>query len=454
MFKKLLIANRGEVAARVARTAKRLGMETIAVYSEVERDAVHCHACDEAVLIGPAALSESYANVEAVMRAAVACGADAIHPGYGLLSESDVLARAAQAANIAFIGPPPELIARMLNRLEARKLAIAAGVRVLPGTDDEVKGVADARERAKELEYPVVVKPVRAGRKALPISVHHEDDLEEALNTVVEEAERVYGDGRVYLERAARRPRLVEVQILADNHGDVIAVGERECSVQRGSLRLVDESPAPALSGSGHGDRMREAIWDAAVRIGKEAEYRGAGSVEFLLDENREPYFLELRPRLSVAHGITEMCTGIDLVEAQLLVAAGSPVPEEVARAMPSGHALEVRLWAEHINRGFAPATGDVTDVRWPNASPGRMRIESTVQPGSRVTSDYDPDLAKIITHAPTRHAALLMMDRVLAECAVTPLPTNAAFLRRILGHEAFRAGQYDVSLVEQILKK
>jgi acetyl/propionyl-CoA carboxylase alpha subunit len=454
MFKKLLIANRGEIAARVARTAKRLGMETVAVYSDVERDAVHCLACDESFLLGPAPLSESYANVDAIMRAAVSAGADAIHPGYGLLSESDALARAAQAANIAFIGPPPEIIARMLNRLEARKLAIDAGVRVLPGTDTEITGLSDAIERASDLGYPVIVKTVRAGRKALPITVHQEDELEAALNTVSSEGQRVYGDARVYLERAARRPRLVEVQILADDHGEVLAVGERECSVQRGSLRLVDESPAPALSGSGQGDRTREAIWDAAVRIGKEAEYRGAGSVEFLLDENREPYFLELRPRLSVAHGITEMCTGIDLVEAQLEVAAGRPVPAEVARAMPSGHALEVRLCAEHINRGFAPATGEVTEVRWPNASPGRMRIEATVQPGSRVTEDYDPDLAKIITHAPTRHAAVLMMDRVLAECAVTPLPTNAAFLRRILGHEGFRAGQYDVSLVEQVLKK
>jgi acetyl/propionyl-CoA carboxylase alpha subunit len=250
------------------------------------------------------------------------------------------------------------------------------------------------------------------------------------------------------------RARFVEIQILADEHGTIAAIGERECSVQRGTSRLIDETPAPALSGSELGARTREAMWDAAIRIAAEVDYRNAGSVEFLLDERREAYFLELRPRLSVAHGITEMCTGIDIVEAQLVVAAGQPIPSEVLRAMPSGHAFEVRLSAEHEKRGFSQATGDVIDVRWPNVSPGRMRIESSVQPGTRVTADYGSELSKIITHAPTRHAALLMMDRVLAECAVTPLPTNAAFLRRILGHEGFRAGQYDVSLVELLLSK
>jgi acetyl/propionyl-CoA carboxylase alpha subunit len=241
---------------------------------------------------------------------------------------------------------------------------------------------------------------------------------------------------------------------VADGAGDVVTVGDRECSIQRNGLRLLDESPAPALSGSERALRTRDAIWDAAQRFAKEAGFVGTGAVEFLIDTQGEAYFLEMRPRLQVAHGISEMCSNIDLVEAQLVIAAGQPIPAEIKRAIPSGHAMEVRITAEQVNRNFAPATGEVSEVRWPNASPGRLRIEASIQPGSKVTTDYDAMVAKVITFAPTRHAALLLLDRVLSESAIVPLPTNNTFLRRILASEAFRAGQYDVTFVEQMLKK
>jgi acetyl/propionyl-CoA carboxylase alpha subunit len=258
----------------------------------------------------------------------------------------------------------------------------------------------------------------------------------------------------LYVEQGLERARHVEVEVLADEKGDVIALGERECSVQREGHHLIEESPSPAFVGSERAERTREGICDAAIRIVKEAGVIGASSVEFLIDTRGEAYLLAIRPRLQIAHGVTEVCANIDIVEAQIAIADGQPIPNDIVRAIPSGHAFEVRLTCEQVARNFAPATGEVVELRWPNASPGRLRIEACVQPGSKVGAHYDPTLAKVITYAPTRHAALLLMDRVLAECAVHPLPTNAAFLRRILNHEPFRAGHYDTSCVEQLLKK
>jgi acetyl/propionyl-CoA carboxylase alpha subunit len=454
MFKKVLIANRGEIAARVARTCKRLGMETVAVYSDVDEGGVHCQACDEAVHIGPADPRESYLNVAALLSAADATGADVIHPGYGMLSESPSFAKAVREAGVTFVGPSPELMLKLLDRVQSREIAVSAGVRVIEGSDRPVEDAADAAPFAEEIGYPLVVKAVRGGGGVGPHLVRNPSDLGPAIERTRARAQALFGDGRVYLERALVRPRHVEVQVVADDRGDLVTLGDRECSIQRDGLRLLDESPAPSLYGCERAERTRDAILDAALRFAREAAFIGAGAVEFLLDTRGEAYFLEMRPRLQVAHGITEMCSNVDLVEAQLLIANGQPMPAEIKRAIPSGHAIEVRITAEQVNRGFAPATGEVAEVRWPNASPGRLRIEASIQPGSKVTADYDAMVAKVITFAPTRHAALLLLDRVLAESAIVPLPTNNAFLRRILGHESFRAGQYDVGFVEQLLKK
>jgi acetyl/propionyl-CoA carboxylase alpha subunit len=454
MFKKVLIANRGEVAARVARTCKRLGMEVVAVYSDIDQDAVHCHACDEALRLGPADPHESYLNIAAILAAADASGADAIHPGYGMLSESPAFARAVREAGITFVGPVPETMERLLDRMQTRALAIAAGVRVLPGAEAPAEDADHARSQAAELGYPVVVKPVRAGGGIGPTIVEHEQELEAAVARTRERATQVFGDARVYLECALDRPRHVEVQVVADESGEVVALGDRECSIQRNSYRLLDEAPAPSFMGTERAERTRDGVWDSAIRVAKEAGLTGVGTVEFLLDTQGEAYFLEVRPRLQVAHGITEMCTGVDLVEAQLVVAAGKPLPEEVCRAIPSGHAIEVRICIELGVRGVQSLPSEMHEMRWPNASPGRLRIEASVQPGSKVTTLYDSMLAKVISYAPARHAALLLLDRVLAESVLSPIPTNAAFLRRILGHESFRAGQYDTTFVDQVSKK
>jgi acetyl/propionyl-CoA carboxylase alpha subunit len=453
MFKKVLIANRAEVASRIARTCKRLGAETVAIFSDADLDAVHCHACDEAVRIGPAELELSYLSLDAILVAADATGADAIHPGYGLLSESPEFAAAVRAAGITFIGPTSEVIARLLDRVETHELAIASGVRAVEGATSAVVDLEQAANLAEEFGYPVVVKTARRGLGIPPCWAEDLGELELALGKVREALVRRGLEPRLYLERGLERARHVEVEVLADEQGDAIALGEREVSVQREGRHLVEESPSPAFVGSERVERTREGICDAACRVVKEAGLVGACSVEFLIDTRGEAYLLALRPRLQIAHGVTEVCANIDIVEAQMAIAFGLPIPTDIVRAIPSGHAFEVRLTSEQVNKNFLPATGEVQEVRWPNAPPGRLRIEACVQPGSKVGPPYDPTLAKIITYAPTRHAALLLMDRVLAECAVHPLPTNAAFLRRILNHEAFRAGHYDTSLVEQLLK-
>ncbi len=429
-------------------------METVAIYSEVDADGVHCQACDESVLIGPADARSSYLNIPAILAAAKATGADVIHPGYGMLSESPAFAQAAREADVSFVGLPPELMLKLLDRVQSREIAITAGVRVIDGSERAVENAEDAVPFAELLGYPLAVKAVRGGGGLGPTLVREPGELAGVIERVQARAQQLFGDGRVYLEKALSRPRHVEVQVVADAHGELVIVGDRECSIQRAGLRLLDESPAPALLGSEHAERVREAVWDGALRFAKEAGFVGAGAVEFLIDARGEAYFLEMRPRLQVAHGISEMCANIDLVEAQMVIAHGGPIPAEIKRAIPSGHAMEVRITAEQVNRNFAPATGTVSEVRWPNASPGRLRIEASIQPGSKVTTDYDTMVAKVITFAPTRHAALLLLDRVLAESAIVPLPTNSPFLRRILGHEGFRAGQYDITFVDQLLKK
>ncbi|MFM2417803.1 MAG: hypothetical protein RL385_2526 [Pseudomonadota bacterium] len=453
MFTKVLIANRGEIAARIARTCKRLGMETVAIYSDADHDSVHCQACDEAIRIGPSALSESYLNIAAILEAADTSGADAIHPGYGLLAESPEFARAVRAAGITFVGPDPDVAEALLDRIRAREFAISAGARVIEGSTEPVASIEQARATIEEIGLPVVIKAVRGGSGVGPTLVNELEELPRALAHARARALQILGDERVYIERSVLDPRHVEIQVLADEHGEIVALGDRECSIQRGSLRMLDESPAPSLLGSERAERMRDNMWESALRIAQESKLTGAGAVEFLIDAHGEAYFLEVRPRLQVAHGITEMCANVDLVEAQLLVAAGKPLPLEAQRSIPSGHAMEVRISVDPT-RTYGSTGVLVQEVRWPNASPGRLRIEASVQPGMRYTQEHDTLLAKVISYAPTRHAALLLLDRVLAESALTPLATNAALLRRLLGHESFRAGQYDTSFYDQVSRK
>ncbi|MDD9945894.1 MAG: ATP-grasp domain-containing protein [Myxococcales bacterium] len=452
MFEKVLIANRGEIAVRIARTCERLGIATVAVHSDIEAEALHVSTCDEAVCIGEAPARGSYLNATKIIEAAKQTGANAIHPGYGFLSENPHFARAVEEAGLAFVGPTAEAIGLFGDKLKARELAAHAGVRVVPGTELPLESAADAVRAADDVGYPVMLKAAAGGGGIGLQRSHGPEDLEEAFATCQRRAEAAFGDGRVFLERLIERPRHLEVQVVADSHGQYVALGERECSIQRRHQKLLEESPSPAFVQPDHGDLKREILCDAALRIAREANFANVGTAEFLMDAQDRIYFVEFNPRLQVEHGVTEMCTGLDLVELQLRIAAGEKLPPEAIAAQPTGHAMEARLYAEDATQNFIPRPGQIENLRWPMVAPGALRIETGVTAGSTMTPHYDPLIAKLIAYAPTRHQALLTLDRVLAETVLTPLTTNLGFLRQVLAHEAFRAGQYDTDTTAEIL--
>ncbi len=451
MFQKVLIANRGEIVVRIARTCRRLGLHTIGVFSEADRDSPHTQACDEALCIGPAPVQESYLNAEKILEVARATGADAIHPGYGFLSESAAFAEVVVGAGFAFIGPRHEALRKLGNKVEARALARQAGVRVLPGSE-LLAAPEQATDEALRLGWPLMVKAT-AGGGGIGIQIAEDEQaLAAALAQCAARAERAFADGSVYLERYLDRPRHVEVQVLRDSAGKATALGERECSVQRRHQKLIEESPAPALLALKQGDAVREAICDAAVAVMDAADYVGAGTCEFLIDRHGKHYFIEANARLQVEHGITEACTDVDLVEWQLLLASGETLTESLLTLIPSGHAMEARICAENPKKNFMPSPGMIEQVRWPPGPSGKLRIDTAIQPGMEVSPYYDSLIAKVITFGATRHEALLLLDRALAESVIEPLTTNIDFLRRVMNDQAFRAGQYDVSFVESLL--
>jgi len=452
MFDKVLIANRGEVAVRIARSCERLGIATVAIHSDIEAEAAHVKLCDEAVAVGGAPVGESYLNVEAIIEAAKSTGAQAIHPGYGLLSERPDFARAVQAAELVFIGPSPEAMETFGDKVRARELAHRAGVRVLPGTASAFEDPALAGEAAQQLGFPLMVKAAGGGGGIGMQRVDDWEGLEGAATTCAERARAAFGDGRVFLERFVDRPRHLEVQVVADREGTYAALGERECSVQRRHQKLLEEAPSPMLASVGRGDLRREILCDSALRIAKEAGYEGVGTAEFLVDAEGGFHFVEFNPRLQVEHGVTEMCTGIDLVETQLRVAAGEPLSEDVTTAEPRGHAMQARIYAEDPREDFQPRPGKIETFRWPTVAPGALRVETGVAPGDAMTPHYDPLVALMISFTRARHLTLLNLDRVLAETEIAPLTTNVQFLRQVLADEAFRAGQYDVTLTQQLL--
>ena len=452
MFEKVLIANRGAIAVRIARTCERLGIGSVAVYSEADEDSVHKQACDEAVCVGPARIQDSYLNQAAILEAAKRTGAQAIHPGYGLLSESAAFARAVEAAGISFVGPSADALELFGDKVRAKALALQAGVRVTPGSDEALADLAEAAFEAERLGYPVLVKAAAGGGGVGMQLVNGPDELAKALAACGNRARAVFGDDRVYLERYIERPRHIEVQVIGDRHGQLVALGERECSIQRRHQKIIEESPAPLFQFARNSEDRRLSLFDAALRIGQEAGYYNAGTAEFIVDCEGRAYFMEWNPRLQVEHAVTEMCTGLDLVELQLRVAAGEPLPNAALRAEPRGHAIEARICAEDAAKGFLPKPGEVKTLRWPTLAPGSLRIESAIAVGSKVTPYYDSMVAKVITFGATRHQAILTLDRVLAETEIEPLVTNCSFLRQVLAHEAFRAGQYDTDFLDRLL--
>ncbi|HET6650870.1 MAG TPA: biotin carboxylase N-terminal domain-containing protein [Candidatus Limnocylindria bacterium] len=439
-FHRLLVANRGEIAIRVIRACRELGISPIAVHSDADADALHVRAADRSERIGPPAATESYLSIPAVIAAARRSGAEAIHPGYGFLSENADFARAVEEAGIVFIGPPASALASLGNKLAARQSAERAGVPIVPGT---TVALEDDMGEVGKIGFPVMLKAAAGGGGRGMRRIDRDEDLAEGLAAARREAASAFGDGTIYVERLVAPARHVEVQLLGDQHGALAVLGERDCSVQRRHQKLVEESPSPGVDGP-----TREALFDSARRVAGTVEFHNAATVEFLLDANGRHYFLEMNTRLQVEHGVTELVTGLDLVAWQIRVAAGERLPAEVVDAPRHGHAIEVRLYAEDPYDGFRPTSGRVGAWRMPEG-PG-VRVDAGMEEDTNLRPEYDPLLAKLMVHAADRPTAIDRLRRALDETLIGGLQTDAGFLRWLVDDDAFASGAYDTSLIAE----
>jgi 3-methylcrotonyl-CoA carboxylase alpha subunit len=446
LFRKVLIANRGEIAVRIARTCRVMGIPTVAVYSEADRGALHTRVCDDAVEIGPPEASSSYLSVERLLDAARRTGADAVHPGYGFLSQNGDFADAVAAAGLVFIGPPGDVHRRMGDKKGARRLMAAAGVPIVPGYEGDDQQDATLVGEAERIGWPVLIKPSRGGGGKGMRVVARAADFPGAIAASRREARAAFGDDAVVLERFLERSRHVEVQVLADTTGETIHLGERECSIQRRHQKVVEETPSPALT-----PPLRAALCAAGVAAARAARYRNAGTVEFLLDPQARYYFLEMNTRLQVEHPVTEAVTGLDLVRLQLEIAAGRPLPLRQEDVVSRGHALECRLYAEDPDRDDLPSPGRVLHFA-PPEGPG-IRVDSGIAAGSEVTVHYDPLLAKLVTWGADRGEAVARMAEALARTVVLGVVTNLSRLRAIVEHPAFRAADLHTGFIDEHLR-
>ena len=451
MFGKLLIANRGEIACRVMRTAHRLGIRTVAVYSDADRDALHVATAGEAWRLGPAPASQSYLDIERVLAAAAASGADAVHPGYGFLSENPAFAEACAAAGVVFVGPPVGAVRAMGLKDAAKRMMEEAGVPVIPGYHGEEQDDAALLAHARRIGFPVLVKAIAGGGGKGMRRADTEAGFKDALEGAQREARSSFGDDRVLIERCIERPRHIEIQVFADAHGNAVHLFERDCSLQRRHQKVIEESPAPGMS-----EGMRTAMGAAAVAAAQAIEYRGAGTVEFIADISEglrvdQFWFMEMNTRLQVEHSVTEMVTGVDLVEWQLRVAAGEPLPAGQAELSIAGHAVEARIYAEDPQRGFLPATGTLAHLAVPPES-RHVRIDSGVREGDAITPYYDPMIAKVIAQGDDRGIALDRLAGALRGFEVAGVTTNVPFLSRLVANSGFRAGDLDTGLIDREL--
>ncbi|HEX6137369.1 MAG TPA: acetyl-CoA carboxylase biotin carboxylase subunit [Casimicrobiaceae bacterium] len=443
MFAKILIANRGEIACRIARTARRLGVRTVAVYSDADAKALHVEACDEAYRIGPAPPRESYLQGDAIVAVAKRAGAQAIHPGYGFLSENETFAQACARAGVVFIGPPPQAIAAMGSKSAAKSIMARADVPVVPGYHGDDQDRALLAREAQRIGFPVLIKATAGGGgKGMKVA-GGAAEFAAALASAQREAKASFGDDRVLLERYLSAPRHIEIQVFADTQGNVVHLFERDCSVQRRHQKVLEEAPAPGMDGA-----RRRAMGEAAVAAAKAIGYVGAGTVEFIAEQDGTFYFMEMNTRLQVEHPVTEMITGADLVEWQLRVAAGEPLPRTQPSLAIDGHAIEARIYAEDPERGFLPSIGRIAHWRMPEPS-ARVRVDTGFREGDEVSPFYDPMLAKVIAWGEDRARARAELLRALSACAVTGVATNVALLERVVGHEAFASGRLDTGLIE-----
>ena len=443
MFTKILIANRGEIACRVIKTARRMGIATVAVYSDADRDALHVELADEAVPIGAAPAAESYLQIDKIIAACKATGAQAVHPGYGFLSEREAFARALKENGIVFIGPNPGAIAAMGDKIESKKAAAAAKVSTVPGYLGVIENPEHAVKIADEIGYPVMIKAsAGGGGKGMRIA-HSAGEVAEGFARARSEAASSFGDDRVFVEKFIVDPRHIEIQVLGDKHGNVIYLGERECSIQRRNQKVLEEAPSPLLD-----EATRRKMGEQAVALAKAVNYDSAGTVEFVAGQDKSFYFFEMNTRLQVEHPVTEMITGLDLVRLQIEIAAGRDLPFAQDAVVANGHAIECRICAEDPERDFLPETGTVLHLDAPQAA--YLRFENALDRGQRITADFDPMLAKLVAHGPDRAGATRRAIAALHDLALLGVKTNIDYLARVLGHPAFAAGELHTGFVVQ----
>ncbi|CAN5584114.1 acetyl-CoA carboxylase biotin carboxylase subunit [soil metagenome] len=442
MIKKILIANRGEIALRIIRTCKQMGIKTVAVYSEADKDSLHVKFADEAVCIGAPISKESYLNVPRIMSAASITNADAIHPGYGFLAENADFSGICLDSNINFIGPLPEMITAMGNKSSAKETMIKAGVPVVPGSDGVVKTLEEAKEIIKSIGVPVMIKAsAGGGGKGMRI-VRDEEEIEKAYVNAKIEAENSFSNDEVYIEKFVENPRHVEIQILGDKHGKIIHLGERDCSVQRRHQKLIEESPSPFIN-----EELRQKMGEAAIKAGKSVNYIGAGTIEFLVDKNKDFYFMEMNTRIQVEHCITEEVTGIDLIKEQIRIANGEKISTESVTF--TGHAMECRINAEDFEHNFRPSPGLITAIHIPGGF--GVRVDSHCYAGYTIPPYYDSMIGKLITHAPTRDEAIKKMSVALNEYIIEGIKTTIPFHQMIMTNEKFLSNDYDTSFIEKL---
>lgn len=441
MFNKILIANRGEIAIRIIRACREMGIMTVAVYSEADRFALHTQLADEAVCIGPASSKESYLNMERIISATIVTGAQAIHPGFGFLSENAKFAELCEKCNIAFIGPSADIINRMGNKSEARRTMIAAGVPVTPGTTEPVFDAKIGKEIADKMGYPVIVKASSGGGGKGMRIVDKSENFEENFNTAQRESVNAFADDTMYIEKYIQSPRHIEFQILADKHGNVVHLGERDCSIQRKHQKVVEESPSAAIN-----SELRARMGAMAVRAAKAVGYENAGTIEFLLDKNGEFYFMEMNTRIQVEHPVTEMVTGLDLIKEQIAIAEGLPLSVKQEDIHVTGHAIECRINAENPEKNFMPCPGVINNIHFPGGN--GVRIDSAIYNGYRIPPTYDSMICKVIVHDKDRISAINKMQSVLGELIIDGVDTNIDFQFEIIGNERFRSGDINTHFI------
>lgn len=443
MLKKVLIANRGEIAVRIIRACKELGISTVAVYSEADRDALHTRLADESVCIGPAKSSRSYLNIKNILEAACGTGADSIHPGFGFLSENSAFAKMCEESNIKFIGPSHEVIDLMGNKSNAKELMKNAKVPVVPGSDGSVETLEKVIEICDEIGYPVMIKAAAGGGGKGIRLVNSKEELSDAYKIVKQEAKMSFGDDQIYIEKFIENPRHVEIQVLADEHGNSIHLGERDCSVQRRNQKVLEESPSTVLD-----PKLRKKMGEAAINAVKAANYSSAGTIEFLVDKHKNFYFMEMNTRIQVEHPVTEWVTGVDIVKEQLLIASGEKLRYSQNDIDVKGHSIECRINAENPANNFMPCPGTITDLNLPGGN--GVRIDTAVYTGYKIPPVYDSMIAKIIVHAENRDSAIEKMKVALEECVIDGVDTNIDFLYQILENESFVNGDFDTSFIKK----